>query len=93
MVGLTDRSTLNWAKQNRLRSGWDRFESLLIARGATHYIDTRSEESPTILKGKKLIFTVLFDIKVNRDIMNSDKPVDTVWRVYEVKEKDSPQSN
>ena len=88
LVGLTDTATLVWARQNGGRLGRDRLETLLIDRGATYFIDTRSEEEMDRIRGRRLIFTPIFELKVQRDILTiSGRPADTVWRVYEVKLK------
>jgi len=92
LIGLTDRETLSWARQNKAIEGRDRFESLLIARGATHYVANRSEQTPERMgRGKRLNYTLMFEVTVKRDLMNSGEPVDSVWRVYEFTGKDSPQ--
>jgi len=85
--GLTDRATLSWAKQNGPGLGMAGLENLLIARGATHFIDTRSEQNQTLIRGKRLNFTVILEMNVTRDILQSGKPTETRWRVYELTPK------
>ena len=87
LVGLTDAATLNWARQNGGVIGREGFENLLIARGATNFIDTRSSDAGPV-RGRKLDFNLIFELPIKRDIMSiSGQPAEITWRVYEVRKQ------
>lgn len=80
LFGLTDPAVLRWARQHGPPRTAAAREDLLLARGATHFIDAFAEELP--LQGEHLRFTPIAEHLVVRDNFSAGKLVPSRWRLY-----------
>jgi hypothetical protein len=87
LVGLTDNAVLAWSRENgRIR---DRIslDNVLIARGASHYINIYDGANPLQREGYRTLLTPLFDMSVERTVTNRGTQANHHWRLYRVEVK------
>ncbi len=83
LVGLTDRQTLDWIREGgRPRPGSKAFERLLVARRATHFVDSSSNPRPIETGSVRL--TPISEQRVRRNIFSQGRVHEGLWRVYRV---------
>jgi arabinofuranosyltransferase len=81
LVGLTDKATLKWAQVNGPPKDISALEKLLVARGATYYIDTYAQE---LINGTQLDFVPVAEGRVRRANYTRGFVAPDIWRVYEL---------
>lgn len=88
LFGLTDPAVLGWGRRHGPPRTAPAREDLLLARGATHFIDAFAEELP--LQGEHLRFTPIAEHLVVRDNFSAGKLVPSLWRLYRLDPLEPP---